>query len=102
LITISRLFHTLNTIKYGGGTTLPVSIIFNQINVNSISKSSAVSTGQNNQPDWSTQGKINMGNGIEIGVVGINGVFNVIIDTDGVDTTITNPELNNPQPSAQF
>ncbi|MBM7621542.1 hypothetical protein JOC95_003431 [Bacillus tianshenii] len=81
---------------------MPVSIIFNQINVNSISQSSAVSTGQNNQPDWSTQGKINMGNGIEIGVVGINGIFNVIIDTDGVDTTISNPELNNPQPTAQF
>lgn len=81
---------------------MPVSIIFNQINVNSISKSSAVMAGQNNQPDWSTQGKINMGNGIGIGVVAANGLFNVVIDTDGVDSTISNPEINNPQPTAQF
>ncbi|WP_223700492.1 hypothetical protein [Sutcliffiella deserti] len=81
---------------------MPVSIIFNQINVNSLSKTSAIITGQNNQPDWSTQGKINMGNGIEIGVVAVTGLFNVVIDADGVDTTISNPELINPQPNAQF
>ncbi|WP_078381216.1 hypothetical protein [Sutcliffiella halmapala] len=81
---------------------MPVSIIFNQINVNSISKSSTVSTGQNNQPDWSTQGKINMGNGIAVGAVAVNGIFNVVIDTDAMDTTISNPEINNPQPTAQF
>ncbi len=85
-----------------GGKRMPVSIIFNQINVNSISKSSTVSTGQNNQPDWSTQGKINMGNGIAVGAVAVNGIFNVVIDTDAMDTTISNPEINNPQPTAQF
>ena len=85
-----------------GGFILPVSIIFNQINVNSISQSSAVATGQNNQPDWSTQGKINMGNGIEIGAVAVTNVCNVVFDADGVDTSIANPELNNPQPTAQF
>ncbi|QFT88590.1 hypothetical protein FIU87_08045 [Bacillus sp. THAF10] len=81
---------------------MPVSIIFNQINVNSISQSSAVATGQNNQPDWTTQGKLNMGNGIEIGIVAVTNVCNVVFDPDGVDTPIANPEINNPQPTAQF
>ncbi|NLP53148.1 hypothetical protein [Bacillus sp. RO1] len=81
---------------------MPVSIIFNQINVNSISQSSAVVTGQNNQPDWSTQGKINIGNGIEIGAVAVTNICSIVFDADGVDTSISSPEINNPQPTAQF
>ncbi|MCM3006474.1 hypothetical protein [Priestia koreensis] len=80
---------------------MPVSLIFNQINVNSVSMNSSVTTGQNSQYDWTTQGKYNFGNGQEIGMVFSQGILNVINDCDVSDTPIAQPELNNPQPNVQ-
>ncbi|MCP3738979.1 hypothetical protein [Rossellomorea sp. BNER] len=81
---------------------MPVSIVFNQINVNSVQFGSTVATGQNNLEDWNTQGKGNLGNGIETGIIYKIGISNVVIDTDGIDTSIAQPEMINPQPNIQF
>ena len=81
---------------------MPVSVIFNQINTNSLSKNSSINNGQNNQPDWTFQAKFNYGIGMTVGINNIVGNGNFNIDCDGVDQPITNPELINPQPNIQF
>ncbi|SFJ15328.1 hypothetical protein [Thermoflavimicrobium dichotomicum] len=81
---------------------MPATIIFNQINVNSVEFNSAVTTGQNNQSDWSTTGKSLFGQGINVGVVFTASNLNIINDQDVIDTKISQPELNNPQPNVQI
>ncbi|MBM7584141.1 hypothetical protein JOC86_000678 [Bacillus pakistanensis] len=81
---------------------MPVSVVFNQINVNSVQIGSSVATGQNSINDWNTQGKSNLGNGIETGIIYKIGISNVIIDTDAIDSTISEPEIINPQPTILF
>ncbi|KOO46327.1 hypothetical protein [Priestia koreensis] len=81
---------------------MPISLIFNQINVNSIGVTSSVSTGQNSQSDWTTQAKSNFGNGQEIGMVYSQGIVNIINDCDVVDGTMAQPELFKPQPTIQY
>ncbi|MFD2682079.1 hypothetical protein [Bacillus seohaeanensis] len=81
---------------------MPVSIVFNQVNVNSVQNGSTISTGQNNLEDWNTQGKCNFGYGLSTGIITNAGISNVIIDPDGIDGTITQPEMINPQPNIQF
>lgn len=81
---------------------MPVSVVFNQIAVNAINDNSTIATGQNNQSDWSWQGKNNYSAGLPIGfVIAINN-FNNLIDNDVVDTPVTNPEISNPQPNVQY
>ena len=80
---------------------MPVSIVFNQINVNSMEFNASVSTGQNNQMDWSTSGKQNFGNGIEVGIVFSSGIINIINDNDLIDSAFSEPEIVNPQPNIQ-
>ena len=80
---------------------MPFAIVFNQINVNSVSQTSAISTGQNSMADWSVQGKLNLAAGMQVGLVAITGNLNVIIDNDLVDTPVNSSELSNPQPTVQ-
>ncbi|ARI76108.1 hypothetical protein [Halobacillus mangrovi] len=81
---------------------MPVSVVFNQIAVNSLNDNSLISTGQNNQPDWSWQGKNNNAAGIPIGFFISASNLNVIVDNDVADTPIYNPSLSNPQPNVQL
>ncbi|MBP2243215.1 hypothetical protein J2Z40_003803 [Cytobacillus eiseniae] len=81
---------------------MPVSIIFNQIAVNAISGNGTVATGQNNQEDWSVQGKVNMAAGQQIGLSAITGNLNIICDNDLVDAPINTPDIMSPQPNVQF
>lgn len=81
---------------------MPVSVIFNQINTNSISKNSSVNNGQNNQPDWTFQAKFNYGVGMTVGVNNVIGNANFNIDADGIDFPVADPEIFNPQPNIQF
>jgi hypothetical protein len=80
---------------------LPVSVIFNQVNVISMSSNSIISTGQNSQPDWNAQGKLNTGNGFYINAASL-GNFSFVNDPDVADTPITQPENINPQPVSQI
>lgn len=81
---------------------MPVSVVFNQIAVNSLSENGVISTGQNNQPDWSWQGKNNNAAGIPVGFFIVTNNVNTIIDNDVTDTPIVNPTVNNPQPNVQY
>lgn len=78
---------------------MPATIIFNQINVNSVKNNSTVATGQNSQIDWSTQGKSILGLGSAAGVIFTANNLNVINDQDVMDTYVNENELNNPQPT---
>lgn len=80
---------------------MPVSVVFNQINVVSMSANTIISSGQNSQPDWNAQGKLNSGNGVYVNSATL-GCMNVIIDQDLLDTPITQPENINPQPVSQI
>lgn len=80
---------------------VPVSVVFNQINVLSMSSNSIIASGQNSQPDWNTQGKFNAGNGNSVNAV-ILGCTNIINDQDVCDTPIAQPENINPQPVSQI
>ncbi|MDQ0247071.1 hypothetical protein J2S09_004712 [Bacillus fengqiuensis] len=80
---------------------MPVSVVFNQINVINMSINSVIASGQNSQPDWNTQAKINSGNGFYVNSA-ILGNTNIINDQDVFDTPISNPENNNPQPVSQM
>lgn len=81
---------------------MPISIIFNQIAVNTVNQNSSVSTGQNNQADWSFQGKNNLAAGQQFGLAAATGNLNINFDNDLVDTPINTPELNSPQPNIQY
>ncbi|KGX93759.1 hypothetical protein N781_00715 [Pontibacillus halophilus JSM 076056 = DSM 19796] len=81
---------------------MPVSVVFNQIAVNAVTDNSTITTGQSNQPDWSWSGKNNFAAGMNIGVVIATGNINTIFDPDFVDTAVSNPEINNPQPTVQY
>jgi hypothetical protein len=80
---------------------MPVSVIFNQINVISMAANSVIASGQNSQPDWNAQGKLNSGNGNSVNSI-VLGCTNIIFDQDMFDTPIAQPENINPQPVAQF
>ncbi|WP_309486319.1 hypothetical protein [Cytobacillus firmus] len=80
---------------------LPVSVVFNQINVLSMSSNSIIGSGQNSQPDWNAQGKFNSGNGNFVNSL-VLGCTNIINDPDGIDNPITQPENINPQPTSQI
>lgn len=79
---------------------MPVSVVFNQINVVNMASNAIIASGQNSQPDWNNQGKLNSGNGIYVNSAVI-GNMNLINDQDLVDTPITQPENINPQPTSQ-
>ncbi|WP_078410023.1 hypothetical protein [Priestia abyssalis] len=79
---------------------MPVSVVFNQINVINISVNSIIASGQNSQPDWSTQGKVNAGNGFYLNSA-VLGCTNVINDQDLCDTPVSNPQGINSQPVSQ-
>jgi hypothetical protein len=81
------------------GNSMPATVIFNQININSLEFNSTVATGQNNQADWSTFGKNLFGQGINVGVIFSASNLNIINDQDVIDTNAGQPELNNPQPT---
>ncbi|TMW70708.1 hypothetical protein [Alteribacter natronophilus] len=81
---------------------MPVSVIFNQINVNSIGPNSSVTTGQNNQVDWALEGKVIIAGGIQVGAVFNTNVINNAIDCDGIDQAWYQPEIANPIPNFQF
>ena len=81
---------------------MPLSIVFNQIAANQLNDNSTISTGQNNQADWSWQGKNNNAAGISAGFVVMPNNVNIIIDNDLVDVPVTNPEIVNPQPNIQY
>ncbi|MDX8290025.1 MULTISPECIES: hypothetical protein [Metabacillus] len=80
---------------------VPVSVVFNMINVVSMAANSIISSGQNSQPDWNAQGKFNSGNGnfINSGAIGCT---NIINDQDLADMAIAQPENINPQPVSQI
>ncbi|MFC0524278.1 hypothetical protein ACFFGV_11945 [Pontibacillus salicampi] len=81
---------------------MPVSVVFNQIAVNALTENATVATGQNNQPEWTWQGKNNNAAGNPIGFfIAINN-FNVVLDNDVIDVPISSPEVNNPQPNIQY
>jgi hypothetical protein len=80
---------------------MPVSVIFNQINVISMASNAVIASGQNSQPDWNSQGKFNSGNGNFVNTV-VLGCTNLINDQDLADMPITQPENINPQPVSQF
>ncbi|UII56447.1 hypothetical protein LS684_02875 [Cytobacillus spongiae] len=81
---------------------MPFSIVLNQINANNISENATISTGQNNQADWSWQGKNNIAAGLNVGLIFITNNVNIISDNDVIDTPVSNPEINNPQPNIQY
>lgn len=83
------------------GCVVPVSVIFNAINVVSMAATSLIASGQNSQPDWNSQGKINSGNGISVNTI-VVACVNTVIDQDLIDTPITQPENINPQPTTQI
>jgi hypothetical protein len=78
---------------------MPATIIFNQINVNTLEFNAIVTTGQNVQPDWTTNQKNLFGKGISAGIFFSAGNLNIINDQDVFDTRISQPELHNPQPT---
>ena len=80
---------------------MPVSVVFNAINVLSMSTNSIIASGQNSQPNWNTQGKLNSGNGVYANSI-VFGSINVINDQDVADTPIAQPEIINPQPVTQL
>ncbi|MBM7703430.1 hypothetical protein [Metabacillus iocasae] len=80
---------------------MPVSVIFNQINVISMSSNSIIASGQNSQPDWNAQGKMNSGNGNYVSSV-ILGCTNIVNDQDVCDMPIAQPDFINPQPVSQI
>ncbi|MGF2616267.1 hypothetical protein FZC84_00610 [Rossellomorea vietnamensis] len=80
---------------------MPVCVVFNQINVLSMSSNSIVASGQNSQPDWNSQGKMNSGIGNYVNSV-VFGCSSVINDPDFVDTPIAQPEGINLQPTSQI
>ncbi|MED4290912.1 hypothetical protein [Priestia megaterium] len=74
---------------------MPVSVIFNQINVVSMVSNSVIASGQNSQPDWNSQGKFNLGNGFSVNSA-ILGSTNIINDNDVVDSYFSeNIDVNN-------
>jgi len=79
---------------------VPVSVVFNQINVISMSANSVIASGQNSQPDWNAQGKFNSGNGNYVNSV-VLGCTNIINDQDVTDNPNSQPENINPQPVSQ-
>ncbi|MGL4821333.1 MAG: hypothetical protein ACRC5C_15385 [Bacilli bacterium] len=81
---------------------MPVSIIFNQINVNSVEQTAGVNTGQNNNNEWSFQGKTNSGMSFFIGMNVCCNIVNMILDPDVIDLPVTQPEIINPQISSQL
>ncbi|MFZ0370208.1 MAG: hypothetical protein WAM07_11510 [Halobacillus sp.] len=81
---------------------MPVSIVFNQIAVNALNDNATISTGQNNQADWSWQGKNNNAAGIPVGIIIATSNVNTIFDNDVIDVPVTNPEISNPQPNVQY
>ncbi|WP_096439344.1 hypothetical protein [Alteribacter populi] len=81
---------------------MPVSVIFNQINVNSVGPNSSIASGQNNQVDWALEGKVLLAGGIQVGAVFNTNVVNTIIDPDGIDMPFNQPEIVNPIPNIQF
>ena len=81
---------------------MPVSIIFNQIAVNTVNVNSTISTGQNNQQDWAFQGKNTFAAGQQFGLAALNGNFNVVFDNDVSDVPVNAPEIVNPQPNVQL
>lgn len=80
---------------------MPVSVIFNAINVVSMSANSLIASGQNSQQDWNSQGKINSGNGISVNAL-VLACVNTVLDQDLIDNPITQPENINPQPTTQI
>ncbi|CAG7600981.1 hypothetical protein PAESOLCIP111_00443 [Paenibacillus solanacearum] len=80
---------------------MPVSVVFNAINVLSMSVNSIIASGQNSQPNWETQGKLNSGNGVYMNSI-VVGSINVINDQDLMDSPFTQPEVINPQPVTQL
>ncbi|MDN4526708.1 hypothetical protein [Fictibacillus fluitans] len=81
---------------------MPVSVVFNQININNQEGNAAVAAGQNNQPDWTAIVKINHGNGAQIGISFTAGNLNTVFDNDVTDTPVAQPEFGNPQPTSQI
>ncbi|WP_082232769.1 hypothetical protein [Halobacillus massiliensis] len=81
---------------------MPVSVVFNQIAVNSINENATISTGQNNQQDWNWQGKNNFAAGMPIGFFIALNNLNVLYDNDVIDTPSFNPEYGNPLPNIQY
>ena len=80
---------------------MPVSVVFNAINVLNMSVNSMIASGQNSQPNWETQGKLNSGNGVYMNSI-VVGSINVINDQDFMDSPFTQPEVINPQPVTQL
>ncbi|SFF76943.1 hypothetical protein SAMN05216353_108109 [Halobacillus alkaliphilus] len=81
---------------------MPVSVVFNQIAVNALNDNSTISTGQNNQPDWTWQGKNNNAAGTPVGFMIATNNVNTVFDNDFVDLPLNNPTVNNPQPNVQY
>lgn len=80
---------------------MPVNVFCNQVNINSMSSDSVISSGQNNQPQWNFQGKWNIGNGFHAGLVVTSSMLNVIYDGDVLDAPAIQPEGINPVPTTQ-
>lgn len=80
---------------------MPVSVVMNQINVNLVEANGAVTTGQNNLGNWTSQGKNNITNGIQVGLFLSVQPINFQLDNDLVDTPITQPTISAPVPSVQ-
>ncbi|TCP28905.1 hypothetical protein EV207_11427 [Scopulibacillus darangshiensis] len=80
---------------------MPAIVLCGQVNINSMSSESSISSGQNNQPEWNFQGKWNMGNGFQVGLTNTINVLNIIYDGDVIDTPAVQPEGFNPVPTAQ-
>ncbi|MBM7624456.1 hypothetical protein [Sporohalobacter salinus] len=72
---------------------MSVNIVYNTINVNSISTNSPIAMGENAQPDWDTHSKVNEGSGGITGVGLIVGAINLIVDDDVVDTPISDSDF---------
>ncbi|WP_079477231.1 hypothetical protein [Halobacillus salinus] len=81
---------------------MPVSLVFNQIAVNALNDNSTIATGQNNQPDWSWQGKNNNAAGVTTGFFIATNNVSVVVDNDVTDLPVFNPTVNNPQPNVQY
>ncbi|ELK49078.1 hypothetical protein QRD89_16805 [Halobacillus sp. ACCC02827] len=81
---------------------MPVSVVFNQIAVNALNENGTITTGQNNQPDWTWQGKNNNAAGITVGFFIAANNVNTIFDNDVTDSPFFVPTANNPQPNVQY
>ncbi|MFC4619135.1 hypothetical protein ACFO4N_10455 [Camelliibacillus cellulosilyticus] len=68
---------------------MSVNIAFIAINVNSVNRASAVSVGENNQPNYTAHGKNNLGIGNVFGLNFAANMINNILDNDFIDMPFT-------------